>query len=78
MKAAINKSIPSALASIVMEIEPLPENDKLQMLDAIRKRKLVLAAYKLDRRVKKNKIGINEIVSEVKKVRKSRNRNGAK
>ena len=78
MKVAINKRIPSALASIVMEIEPLPENDKLQMLDAIRKRKLVLAAYKLDRRVKKNKIGINEIVSEVKKVRKSRNRNGAK
>jgi len=72
MKTALNKSTPSALASIVMEIEPLPENDKLQMLDAIRKRKLVLAAYKLDRRVKKNTISINEIVSEVKKVRKSR------
>jgi len=74
MKTALNKSTPSALASIVMEIEPLPENDKLQMLDAIRKRKLVLAAYKLDRRVKKNTISINEIVSEVKKVRKSRSR----
>ena len=72
MKTALNRSTPSALASIVMEIEPLPENDKLQMLDAIRKRKLVLAAYKLDRRVKKNTISINEIVSEVKKVRKSR------
>jgi len=74
MKTALNKSTPSALASIVMEIEPLPENDKLQMLDAIRKRKLVLAAYKLDCRVKKNTISINEIVSEVKKVRKSRSR----
>jgi len=74
MKTALNRSTPSALASIVMEIEPLPENDKLQMLDAIRKRKLVLAAYKLDRRVKKNTISINEIVSEVKKVRKSRSR----
>ncbi|MDZ4807163.1 MAG: hypothetical protein SGI96_02730 [Bacteroidota bacterium] len=74
MKTALNKSTPSALASIVMEIEPLPENDKLQMLDAIRKRKLVLAAYKLDRRVKKNTISINEIVSEVKKVRKRRSK----
>ena len=78
MKTALNKNTPSALASIVMEIEPLPENDKLQMLDAIRKRKLVLAAYKLDRKVKKNSIGINEIIDEVKKVRKSRSRNGAK
>ncbi len=78
MPAVVNRNKPSALASIIMELEPLPENEKLQMLDAIRKRKLVLAAYKLDQKTKKNAISMNEIVAEVKKVRKLRNRNGAK
>ena len=49
---------PSALASIIMEIEALPEKEKLQMLDAIRKRKSVLAAYKHDQKTKKNTITV--------------------
>ena len=78
MPGTATRNKPSALASIIMEIEPLPEKEKLQMLDAIRKRKSVLASYKLDQKTKRNSISMNEIVAEVKKVRKLRSSNGAK
>ncbi len=78
MPSIANRNKPSALASIIMEIEPLPEKEKLQMLDAIRKRKSVLTAYKLDQKTKRSSTSMNEIVAEVKKVRKLRNKNGSK
>ncbi len=77
MPSIVNKNKPTALVSIIMELEPLPEKEKLEMLDAIRKRKSLLAAFKLDQKTKKNSITMSEIVAEVKKVRKLRNRNGA-
>ncbi len=78
MPSLASRNKPSALASIILEIEPLPEKEKLQMLDAIRKRKSVLASYKLDQKTKRNSVNMTEIVAEGKKVRKLRNKNGSK
>jgi hypothetical protein len=78
VRARIKTKRPSTLANIVMEVESLPENEKQQMLEAIRKRKAVLAAFKLDQKVKRNDLTMNEIVAEVKKARKQRYLDGRK
>lgn len=75
MRIANNRGIKSSiLADIVSEVESLPKKDKEQMLDAIRKRKAFLTALKVDQKTRKNNISMEEIVTEVKKVRKQRNR----
>ena len=75
MRITNNRSRKSSiLADIVSEIESLPKKDKEQMLDAIRKRKAFLTALKYDQKVRKNTISMEEVVAEVKKIRKQRNR----
>jgi hypothetical protein len=68
----INTNEPSTLAKIVMEVELLNEKEKLVMLRQIRMRKALLMAEKLKGSVKPNKITLNEIVAEQKKMRKEK------
>ena len=69
---AINEKEPSTLAKLVMELEPLTEEEKKLMLKQVRMRKAVMMAEKLKEEVLPNNISISEIVSEQKKMRKER------
>jgi len=68
----INETEPSTLAKIVMEVEPLSEEEKKLMLKQVRMRKAVLMAEKLKGAVLSNDISMSEIVSEQKKMHKER------
>jgi hypothetical protein len=70
-----NEDEPSTLAKIIMEIEPLSEKEKLVMLRQVRMRKALFMAEKLKGAVKPNKITLDEIVAEQKKMQKERKRN---
>jgi hypothetical protein len=63
---------PSTLAQIVMEVEPLTEEEKKLMLKQVRMRKALFIAEKLKGSVKPNKVNISQIVSEQKKMHKER------
>jgi ASC-1-like (ASCH) protein len=64
----INEKEPSTLTKIVMEVEPLTEEEKKFMLKQVRMRKAVMMAEKLIEAVLPNNISISEIVSEQKKM----------
>lgn len=68
----LNEKEPSTLAKIVMEVEPLTEEEKKLMLKQVRMRKAVLMAEKLKGAVLPNNISMSEIVSEQKKIHKER------
>ena len=73
-----NEDEPSTLAKIIMEVEPLSEKEKLVMLRQVRMRKALFMAEKLKGAVKPNKITLDEIVAEQKKMQKERKRNASK
>ncbi len=68
----LNEKEPSTLAKIVMEVEPLTEEEKKLMLKQVRMRKAVLMAEKLKGAVLPNNISMSEIVSEQKKMHNER------
>jgi len=69
---------PSTLAKIVMEVEPLSEKEKRVMLKQVRMRKALFMAEKLKGTVKPNKITLEEIVAEQKKLHKEKKKNASK
>ena len=69
---------PSTLAKIIMEVEPLSEKEKLVMLKQVRMRKALFMTEKLKEAIKPNKINLEEIVAEQKKMHIERNKNASK